>query len=896
MRRDGIVLLAYILLALAVTFPLVTHFDTHVSGQGVDDPAQMWSLWWVKYALLNLGVSPLSTDYLFYPVGINLAAYTPTILNGVVSIPLQLVFGVIVAQNLLLVFAFVVSGYGVFLLTREILGRCKIHSDLAAAIAGAFFAFGAWHVNYADATYMLASNEWVPFYALYLIRIRDAKRGWRNGALAGLFLALATCTELTFVPFLAIFTALYLFYLVITDPRVWKAITQIVISRFARNLAPIPESRFLGAKTAPRNDTIEPIRWQRVFFNLIPLGVLAVVSISPFALSLLNDTLRYGYYLAQGMGRVQIFSAEPISFFIPSAQHPILGAWAKTISDANTRYAFIGYGALILAVLGFYFQRASRRARFWLIAAIFFALVMLGPTLIIGGQSTGIPMPFALLRAIPFVNANRYPVRFNVMLMLALTPLIAFGAAYLLRNTRGKIILGSLTILLGFEQLVVPIPLSDLRVPEIYQTIRNDPGDFTVLELPLGWRGSISLQGKMEDQAEFYATVHQKHLIGGITSRTPRFKFQYYLEAPIIQSIIALENGQEVDDNRRALDRSEASGVLRFFNVRYVDIRRSLAGDALQQYALDTFPMTEIYRDDQRTLYRINATASPRASDPADETARLAFDDRWGRAQFLGDGNGYRYATQNESAIWLPLDRIDQTVTFRLRGVRDGQIVHLNVNGSALIDLTLSTNWNDYAVQVPGSVLRDNLNDFTFSTETFPITATRQDDYAIDDTGVISPVDIAATGAGFDAGRFGEIFVAGKSVIESQRGYQLVAVNPQTGAVDRIASFDTFADASESIRLAQFIDQLPRGEIVVGVAIDDVSSKLQQSAVDALHSVGVDGDLRFQFRAGQAFIGVKGAQAGQAIEQVQGRLPVNVYVGKNVASDRAAFALGKITW
>ena len=275
LRRDGIVLLVYAILALAATYPLVTHFDTHVSGQGVDDPAQMWSLWWVKFSVLNLGVSPFSTDYLFYPVGINLAAYTPTILNGILSIPLQLVFGIIVAQNLLLVFAFVASGYGVFLLTREILARAKIHSDWAAALAGAFFAFGAWHVNYADATYMLVSNEWIPFYALYLIRIH--KQGWRNGAFAGVFLALATCTELTFVPFLAILTALYLLYLLILSHLHGCAAVQaqsraVQVLRAKRSnlrsrigdcfvaILRLRDTNRRSAQDAPRND----ISWHRV--------------------------------------------------------------------------------------------------------------------------------------------------------------------------------------------------------------------------------------------------------------------------------------------------------------------------------------------------------------------------------------------------------------------------------------------------------------------------------------------------------------------------------------------------------------------------------------------------------------------------------------------------------
>jgi hypothetical protein len=787
---------------------------------------------------------------LFYPLGINLVAYTPTFLNGVISLPLQFIFGVVVAQNLVVYFALVAGGYGTFLLSREILAHNKIDSDLAAALAGAFYAFGAWHINYADATFMLLSNEWIPFYALYLLRAN--KQSWRNGALAGLFFLLAAWTELTFIPFLAILTALYLVYLA-----------------FANH----------GA-------------WNKVLSNLAALGTLVAVGIGPLTINLLSDVLRYGYYLAQGLGRVQIFSAEPISFFVPSARHPLLGQWASSITNAQTTYAFVGYAELILAGLGIYFQRASR---VWAALAVFFALLMLGPTLIIGGQATGIPLPFAALRVIPFINANRYPVRFNVMLMLALTPLIALGAARLLCMRRGTITLGGLVALLTFEQLALPIPLSDLRVPAILQTIRDEPGDFAVLELPLGWRGSVALQGKMDDKAQFYQTVHHKRLLGGITSRTPRFKFQYFLELPVINSLIALETGREIDEARLARDRAAAPEVLRFFDIRHVDVQRALTDPQVLQFVLDVFPLAEIYRDETRIVYRVAATAPLSGStNLADETARLYFDDGWGRAQVSADGIGYRWATRNDSLIWLPLARADQTITFRLRAPRAEQKIAVRVNGQLVNEVTTTNVWKDYTIRVPAAVLRDGLNEFVFATETTPIDATRQDDYLIGDTGVVSPVDIAATGAGFDAGRFGEIFVAGRSVVENRRGYHLVAVNPQSGSVDRVASFDTFADTAESARLAQFVEQLPRGAIVAGVAIDEVSGKLQQAAVDALRHLGVEGDLRFQFRAGHAFIGVKGAQPGQALERAEGRFPANVAVGKNVAGDRVAFALGGI--
>ncbi len=899
-RRDVVVLAIYLFLAIVLTYPLIAHLTTYQPGEGVDDPALTWSMWWVKFSIFDLGVNPLTSDYVFYPLGINLVAYTPTLLNSVFSIPLQFVFGVVIAQNLIVYLSLVAGGYGALLFTREIFSRQGIdphgrNAEIAAALAGAFYGFGAWHVNYVwGANFFLLSNEWIPFYALYLLR--TDKQPWRNGVLAGLFLVFTAWTEMTFAMFLAILTALYLIYqafVILSD-------LSAPLRTGTKNLRAIIKIGRGQARTNADNNKVSPasmrVSPRPILSSLGALGIVSAIGVSPLALNLLSDTLRYGYYLALGVGRVQIFSAEPISFFVPSARHPLLGEWATSLTNANTHYAFIGYATLILAGVGFHVQRKSSQARLWITLAALFAVIMLGSTLIIGGQSTGIPLPFAILRAIPFVNANRYPTRFNVMLMLSLVPLIAFGAERLLKTRRGSVVLGALTALLVFEQLVFPTPLSDMRVPAIFQTIRDEPGDFSVLEVPLGWRGSIVTQGKQDNKAQFYQTVHRKRLLGAITSRVPPFKFQYFIEAPVINSLIALETGREIDEPRLTQDRAAALDVLRFFDIRYVDVNRTLTDPVLWQYVLDVFPLKEIYRDDERIVYRVDALPrSSRAINPADETARLYFDDRWGREQ-ASNGIGYRWATRSDSAIWLPLERMDQTINFRLRGVRAGQKVSLHVNGQTIVAWVLTTDWNDYAVRVPASVLRENLNEFAFVTETFPVNAVRpaQDDYTIGDTGILSPVDIAVTGAGFDAGRFGEIFVDGKSAIENKRAYHLVAVNPQNGAVDRVASFDTFADASESVRLAQFIADLPRGEIVAGAATDDVSRSLQQSAINALRSIGVEGDLRFQFRMGHAFIGVKGALPGQALERVEGRFPANVAVGKNVASDRIAFALGEI--
>ena len=848
----------YFFLALVLTYPLALHLGTHISGHDTDGPAQTWSLWWTRFALLDLGRAPFTTDYLFYPLGLNLVAYTPVFLNGVLSIPLQMIFGVIVAQNLMVYFALVVGAYGAYLFTREILAQLHLararYAEGAAVLTGALYGFGAWHLNYVVAGhFMLISNQWLPYYALYLLRL---EKGIRNALRLALFLIFTAWTELTYVPFLALLTIFYLAYLLV-------------------------------AKRGALRQNI---------FALAIATIVGLIGMSPLVFSLAADFHRYGNYLSEGVGRIYIFSAEPISFFLPSSQHPLLGAWSQNITTANTSYAFIGWAVLFFAALGVYAQRKNSFVWFWTICAFVFALLMFGSTLYVNGENTNVPMPFALLRQIPFVNANRYPARFNVMLMLSLAPLVALGALWLLnlRAVWGKVAFAALTALLVFEQLVLPIPTTEIRVPQMFETIRDTRGDFSVLEIPLGWRGSIVMQGKTDDVAQFYQTFDHKRRLGGITSRFPAFKLRYFAAMPVIGSLIALEEGRAVDDVQIARDRELAAEVLRFFDIRFVSLHRAETPDAVMNYVRAVLPLTEIARDETRTLYRV---ASPLpleifAIDPASENATLWFDDTWGRAQEDNAGFGARWATSENARVMLPLENKNYAAMFRLRGARPQQKIQLRVNDTNVAEWSVTDAWGEYNAQIPASATRAGLDELFFVSETIALDKTAPDDRTLGGTGVVSPVDISVVGAGFDAGRFGEIFVAGKNFIPSKRGYHLVAVNPQSGQVDAVGAFDTFADKDASRRMIEFINALPQGEIVAGAAIDDASKALTNEAFAALQTLGVATDVRAQFRAGHAFIGIKGIALGKAVEDFNARIPANVAIGKNIDKDRVSFALG----
>jgi Interleukin-like EMT inducer len=130
----------------------------------------------------------------------------------------------------------------------------------------------------------------------------------------------------------------------------------------------------------------------------------------------------------------------------------------------------------------------------------------------------------------------------------------------------------------------------------------------------------------------------------------------------------------------------------------------------------------------------------------------------------------------------------------------------------------------------------------------------------------------------------------------NSRGYNLVALDRLGATLDQVV-FDTFADPEASKALVKWVDALPAGTVVLGAVKDEASGQLATEAVRALGTLGVSGDLRGRFRESHAFIGVKGAPVGSAVEAL-GRRAVEVRVGRpevEFAVELVAFELRPLT-
>jgi len=839
--------LGYALLALALTWPTAAHLSTHLPGDGGDDPAIAWNLWWVKYALLNAGQNPFQTDFMFYPLGLNLAFYTLTPLNAAAALPFTLNLGVVAASNLHMLFTLIIAGLGAFLLARYLLAdQPQPNQWWCAALAGGFYAFAGSKLFYvALGQFNIASAHWIPLAVLYAIRTHRQPRRLKNAILAGLFLTLQAWAELTYASFVLVFVGLYWLYWLLASISALK------------NPA--------AAWRAARPQLIAALALLAVF----------VVGISPILARMLPDMFTEGDFMVEGGGFAAAFSADLLGFVIPTMRHPLLGGLVThtgIIAFDKGQHIYLGVTLLGLALLAAATGYKNAQTRFWLLAALVFALLTLGPTITINGHATGLAGPFVVLQQLPFFKGNRYPSRYSVMLILSLSVLAGFALAWLTSRTRRAPLLAALVAgLFLAEHLSAPLPQSDMRLPAPYQTIAADPANFAVLDIPFAWRNGFRITGAYTTQfmfGQFYQTAYQKPLLQGNTSRNPEFKFRYFTQAPLLNSLLALETGKTLPPERLPADRAIAADALRFFNLKYIIVRPDFSGSpivtpqATIPYIEAALPVQKIYADSALTLYQVNAGPPPATLQITTNSplAPLYFGEGWGVIT-----PGQPVAAQRTAArLLLPLAGGATRLTLNIRAPQP-QTVTLAANGWQSAPQPITTAWQPLTFTLPAAAVRVGPNDIWLKFErTAP-----------------APPDITVLSAGEEVGSYGHIYVNGIDVSPNRRGYNVAVITPD-GV--QTANFDTHADPAAA--LAQFLRAAPANATIALAAADEAGAQLSDDAAQTIRQVtGATGSLRGCFRCSHAIIRPAG---GPPLEALDALRPVAVTTGPGLTEPALA--------
>lgn len=864
-----------------------------------DESTFAWNIWYFKHALLDLGVSPLHTELIWYPLGIDLILYTYNFLNAILGLPLLLAFNLPLASNLMLLSATTLSGFGAYLLALDLLshserGRTDVgRMRLAAFVAGVIYAFASNRAIYAAlGHYDMVTTQWLPFYALYLFRtLRHPTL--RNGALAGFFFALAALAEMIFASFLGLFS---LIVLIVS----WKR---------------LPDRR--GALRA--------------------LGVAAIVAVifwSPVLMPIVRE-FTTGDYALTGWGESVKLSADLVGLATPTDLNPLftehgadLSHWTHALrqveegrarfSDINT--VFLGWVTLALALLGAWAARkGGRAARAWIWTALTFGVLALGPLLQINGryrfdldnmlpEGVTFPLPFTLLHYIPVINANRAPNRNSVILMLALAALAAYGVYWPLSRLKTNpnpsdatrksrltpvaiLLAGLLALAVILEHLSVPLPTTDARIPDIYAQIGAEPGEFAIMQLPLGWRNSFGVLGSEMTLLQYFQTAHGKPMLGGNISRAPAYKMDYFARIPLFKAITDLEMYRDVPPDVDAAARAQAADLMALYDVRYLITSPPIPGrfpyqdtyQRTEEYALDVLPVEQpaFWEGDGYRAYRIQ---QPEIAFPLRVDVGVP-----GAEPYLGGGWEVRtdeqpynatanWAVDTTADLYLPLSEPrDATLRLSLAPLTyedaPTQAVSISVNGTqVLANQPLQPGWQTVQAAIPASATRRGPNrvrlEFAHTAvprATFADPASRA---VIGATGVTSPVNI-------EAHAFEEAFISvtdangtTHDASAGQAGYNVAVIHPKTGRVLDVQGFATNANPAGVAALTDYLNRIREGNIVV-VATRGDAGTLDQAAVEALRGIG-SGAINADALAGMAHavIGVKGARLGAAAEQI----------------------------
>ena len=562
--------LGFALLTLAFSWQIWGRLATAMPGGDIDGFENFWSDWWVRKALLELHVNPFFTSYIYYPTGISLRLHALQLLNGLFTIPLAPLFGPLTATNLVQVWAVWSTPFFSFslfyYLTRQ---------PLAAFAGGAFLGFcnfqqyefwGAGQGN-------LISLEWLPLYALFMLKVgRDEGRRWLNIGMAVGLLFFLTLTDLQYLLFAVLLTVLYGLYLLVG--RVGWLVKGRAISRLA----------LVG-----------------FFYALLALPLIIIPAI------------------------------------VEVGQSPWL--WpsdAESVSKATDLTDYFGWGGrnlgyipLALALIGLAsgWRRAGSTVRLWGLVAAFFGLLSLGPVLLVGGQPLKVlghtlPMPYKWFSLLPGMRVGRNPSLYEVIWMLAVAALAAYGLTWLLESWasrdhyRPALLTGTLTAL-----AVVPLlagaatsySLNDLDVSPFYEELAQDKADYAILEVP-----PFTYQGRGEDVYQAYQAIHNKWRFGGRLSRDHKLDNpNNFIKAnTLLRDFYWLGEGP-TRDWHPAKDfltdpdfRQVGLPLLNFYKVRYIVLYKAALTPGGAKFAQSLVAQAlssvrPVYEDNQLTAYQV---------------------------------------------------------------------------------------------------------------------------------------------------------------------------------------------------------------------------------------------------------------------------------------------------
>ena len=634
-------LLAYGLLAVAFTWPLLLHMGTHLTGSPEGDTGvYVWNQWVFQHELLERHANPYFTDRVLALTGpANLSLNNYTTFANLLALPLIGVFGVVAAFNAVYLVITVLTAYSMFLLARALTHGAMYESWLA----GALFAWSPMLATRGEGHYSLVAAAPLPLFLLLLMRV-DRSRRLRDAAALGLLLAVALWSDVYYPVYCLLLAVAYATWRLVIIERTERPerprpriLDGLIVAAAATVLAIAVTGGWSGTILGQRVSVRElytPVlvltaltllriakgyhatvaRITRTEF--LEFATLAFTAGAAAAIPLLPLLYALGVRIVAGAWvspaiywRSSPSGVDLIGIVMPNPNNPFAPqAWRAWLSARPDGYleSVASIPLTAVAVVALAWWRGWRAPRMWLLLSVMFAWMSLGPFLHIAGINMYVPGPWALMRYLPVVGLARNPARFAVLMMLGLSILFALATKYL-RDTDGvnrPWLRWSIAGILLLELLPAPRYLYSARFPTIYDRIAADPRDVRVLELPFGVRDGTFSIGNYTARTQFYQTRHGKAVIGGDLSRVSMRRVVAIRQQPMLNALIDLSEGKTLAQSTVDALGEDGAEFMARSNIGYVVVDRERASPELTQFAARTLQLEELESDASTVLYR----------------------------------------------------------------------------------------------------------------------------------------------------------------------------------------------------------------------------------------------------------------------------------------------------
>ncbi|MCB9476967.1 MAG: hypothetical protein H6684_13880 [Deltaproteobacteria bacterium] len=272
----------------------------------------------------------------------------------------------------------------------------------------------------------------------------------------------------------------------------------------------------------------------------------------------------------------------------------------EPIFFARAYPATLSLPLLVIALAGLY--KAPKGYRFWMLAALAFYLLALGPEVRAWGRATGVPGPMALLDAIPGGDRLRFAYRFGVGFHLTIGAAAAITLRRLLEYAER---LNLPDLVFGRALVLLAAVLCLASLPTIPYPVRTAPVDYVLTDRPE--KGAVMELPATDDfylnsRRLFGHRIHHRPFLGGRPMPDLPQTYSPTLASPLFDALMAA-GGPE--GTPVLSDRQIESGRLKMRreHVAFVAVHRKWPGaEAAAQLAERAFG-EPVFDDDKTALY-----------------------------------------------------------------------------------------------------------------------------------------------------------------------------------------------------------------------------------------------------------------------------------------------------